>query len=73
MELEHFYKHFLKVKNKKKSPAGKHFRVFFSQILLKICFEWKFNLNMDAVKVFFLQKQGTFFFGGGEAGLPPAP
>ena len=28
---------------------------------------------MDAVKVFFFQNQGTFFFGGGEAGLPPAP
>ena len=45
----------------KKGPAGKHFEVFFSYILLKLHFEWKIWPKDMHNKCLFFQNQGTFF------------
>ena len=56
MGLEQFDKHFFK---KEKGPPGKPFAVF-SQVLLKLHFEWKFNPKKVTTRAFF-SKSGLFF------------
>ena len=59
VELGQFDKLF--VKDKKKRSRREKFWSFFSQILLKLHFEWKINAKIDLFRAFFSQNQGTFF------------
>ena len=60
VKLGHFDKHFIK-KSRKKSLRGKMFEVFFSQVLLKLYFEWQIQPRDGHNQGFFFQSKGSFF------------
>ena len=72
VELEYFYKHFVK-KNRKKGLAGKKLAVFSPRYSWNYILNGKFNSKMDTIWAFFYKIRDFFSIFKIRQGRPPRP